>query len=168
MDPIERDRPSRLARPYHHRLLRTACLENGSGLVLDRYRRRIARAGMRREVTLGTERRRCWSGGQKLKMLSEAGVGGTTVEVARRHDVTRQHTDNGAESSGRRSYGGVLARPAVCRLSGTGRAGRPVARRGGFSPTPDLDRAAVRAGLRCHGGIGDEVFVRLIRPLETV
>jgi transposase len=47
---------------------------------------------MRQTVLIGFERRRRWSDEQKLRVLSEVGVGGASVaEVARRHDITRQH-----------------------------------------------------------------------------
>ena len=47
---------------------------------------------MRQEVLVGVERRRRWSIKQKLQILSEVAVDGATVsDVARRHDITRQH-----------------------------------------------------------------------------
>jgi transposase len=47
---------------------------------------------VRHEILVGVERRRRWSIEQKLQILSEVGVDGATVaQVARRHDVTRQH-----------------------------------------------------------------------------
>ena len=47
---------------------------------------------MRHEVIIGVERRRRWSEDQKLAIVMEVGVDGATVaEVARRHDLTRQH-----------------------------------------------------------------------------
>jgi transposase len=47
---------------------------------------------MRQEVMTGAERRRRWSDSEKRSILGEVGVRGATVaEVARRHDLTRQH-----------------------------------------------------------------------------
>lgn len=47
---------------------------------------------MRQEILTGVERRRRWPMEQKLQVLGEVGVGGATVaDVARRHDITRQH-----------------------------------------------------------------------------
>ncbi len=47
---------------------------------------------MRHEVIVGVERRRHWSDEEKLSILREVGIGGATVsDVARRHDLTRQH-----------------------------------------------------------------------------
>jgi len=46
---------------------------------------------MRQEI-LGVERRRRWSDDDKLQIIGEVGVGGQRVaDVARRHDLTRQH-----------------------------------------------------------------------------
>lgn len=72
---------------------------------------------MRQEVLTGAERRRRWSDTEKRSILGEVGMRGATVaEVARRHDLTRQHiyqwraefrkrgeslsSDNQAESAG--------------------------------------------------------------------
>jgi transposase len=47
---------------------------------------------MRQEVLTGAERRRRWSDVEKRSILGEVGLRGATVaEVARRHDLTRQH-----------------------------------------------------------------------------
>jgi transposase len=44
------------------------------------------------EVFTGPERRRRWGDEQKLTILAEVGVQGATVaDIARRHDITRQH-----------------------------------------------------------------------------
>jgi transposase len=47
---------------------------------------------MRQEVLSGVERRRRWSDAEKLRIIMEAAVEGSIVsDVARRHDITRQH-----------------------------------------------------------------------------
>ena len=47
---------------------------------------------MRGGVVLGAERRRRWPDALKLEILGEVGVNGWTMaDVARRHDITRQH-----------------------------------------------------------------------------
>jgi len=47
---------------------------------------------MAQEILSGPERRRRWTDEQKLSILREAGHGDLTVaDVARRHDITRQH-----------------------------------------------------------------------------
>ena len=46
---------------------------------------------MRDEVVLGVERRRRWPEGRKPEILDEVGLNGwTVVDVARRHDISRQ------------------------------------------------------------------------------
>ena len=47
---------------------------------------------MRQEILTGVERRRRWSDAEKRSILAEVGVNGARVaDVARRHDLTRQH-----------------------------------------------------------------------------
>ena len=47
---------------------------------------------MGQEVLIGVERRRRWPDERKLQILAEVGVDGASVsDVARRHDLTRQH-----------------------------------------------------------------------------
>ena len=47
---------------------------------------------MRQGILMSVERRRRWSQEDKHRILSEVGVEGASVsDVARRHDVTRQH-----------------------------------------------------------------------------
>ncbi|WP_043827896.1 IS66-like element accessory protein TnpA [Cereibacter sphaeroides] len=47
---------------------------------------------MRQESLAGIERRRRWSDAEKRSILAEVGVNGAWVaDVARRHDLTRQH-----------------------------------------------------------------------------
>ena len=47
---------------------------------------------MGQEVLVGGERRRRWSDAQKLAIIGEVGVDGLTVsDVARRHEISRQH-----------------------------------------------------------------------------
>lgn len=47
---------------------------------------------MRHEVFIGVERRRRWREDEKRSILGEVGVNGASVaDVARAHDITRQH-----------------------------------------------------------------------------
>jgi transposase len=47
---------------------------------------------MRHEVIVGVERRRRWREEEKLSILEKIGLNGATVsDVARFHDITRQH-----------------------------------------------------------------------------
>ena len=49
-------------------------------------------ADMRQEVMTGAERRRRWSDSEKRSILGQVGERrATAAEVARRHDLTRQH-----------------------------------------------------------------------------
>jgi len=45
---------------------------------------------MRQEIMTGPERRRRWSVDEKLGIVAEA-EGSRVVDIARRHDITRQH-----------------------------------------------------------------------------
>ena len=124
---------------------------------------------MRHEVIVGVERRRRWSDDQKLSVLAEVGVGGATVaEVARRHDVTRQHIYQWRRELRRKGgwpcSGGTVflpLDPAPPEPSGPPRPGA--------ASVPPVVEIVLRngQGLRCRGGIGDEDLVRLIRLVET-
>ncbi|RJF86458.1 IS66 family insertion sequence hypothetical protein [Oleomonas cavernae] len=47
---------------------------------------------MRQDILTGPERRRRWAIAEKRRIVDEAGAEGVSVaEVARRHDLTRQH-----------------------------------------------------------------------------
>ena len=47
---------------------------------------------MRHEVIVGVERRRRWREEEKLSIIEKVGLNGATVsDVARCHDITRQH-----------------------------------------------------------------------------
>lgn len=65
---------------------------------------------MRHEVLVGVERRRRWSDDQKRSILSEVGADGATVaEVARRHEITRQHIYQWRREMRRKGYGAEAA-----------------------------------------------------------
>jgi transposase len=120
---------------------------------------------MRHEVIIGVERRRFWPDEQKLSILSEVGVGGATVaDVARRHDITRQHIyqwrrqlrDRGLwpDSAGTTflTFDGPEAMPSEAPLAPSG--------------TVEIVLANGRV-LRSTGGICDEDLARLIRVVEA-
>lgn len=120
---------------------------------------------MRHEVIIGVERRRFWSDEQKLSILSEVGVGGATVaDVARRHDITRQHIyqwrrqlrSRGLwpDSAGTTflAFDGPEAMPSEAPLAPSG--------------TVEIVLANGRV-LRSTGGICDEDLARLIRVVEA-
>lgn len=45
----------------------------------------------RAEILTGPERRRRWSDEEKIRIVREAAGGASVAEVARAHDITRQH-----------------------------------------------------------------------------
>ncbi len=62
---------------------------------------------MRQEILIGVERRRRWSAEQKLRILAEVGVNGAGVtDVARRHDISRQHLYQWRHELRRKGLGG--------------------------------------------------------------
>lgn len=122
---------------------------------------------MRQEIIIGVERRRRWSIDQKVSILSEIGVGGAKVaDVARRHDVRRQHIYQWRAELKRKGVlpcmdGGVflaLEQPDALLVEPS------------MAP-PDSPRVEIvlRNGceLRCPGTIGDADLSRLIRVVEA-
>ena len=116
---------------------------------------------------LGVERRRRWSDAVKASILAEVGVDGWTVaDVARRHDVTRQHLYQWRRDlrqkglcPGRGADGFVAVEmlPVVERVPVTGEA--------------SMAEMTVILGngrqLRCRETIGDLALARLLRVLEA-
>jgi len=118
---------------------------------------------------LGVERRRRWSDAAKASMLAEVGVDGWTVsDVARRHDVTRQHLyqwrrdlrqkgmwpDRGSDAFVAVELLSVpedACTPAVCEAS---------------RPEVTIVLGNGRQ-LRCRETIGDAELSRLLRVLEA-
>jgi len=122
--------------------------------------------GMRHEVLLGAERRRRWSDDEKLAILAEVARNGWSVaDVARRHDLTRQHI-----YQWRRELRRKLLWPRAeattflpVEIDGTGT--RPAAPGTGSSDiTVVLGNARQ---IRCGSGIGDADLARLIRVVEA-
>ena len=121
---------------------------------------------MRHEVIVGVERRRFWPDEMKLSILREIGVGGATVtDVARRHDVTRQHIyqwrrqlkDKGLWPEPEGVSFLSLDAPelsATCKLEPTNSAPAEI----GF---------ANGRTLRCPPGMDEADIMRLIRLVET-
>jgi transposase len=115
---------------------------------------------MRQEVLIGVERRRRWSFEQKVQILSEVGVDGATVsEVARRHDITRQHIYQWRRDLRQRRTG-VDEVPHFL----------PVELHGGDARASD-DRQleiGLRNGrtIRIMGDLPDSLLVRVIRVAE--
>lgn len=119
---------------------------------------------MRHDVIVGVERRRFWSDDLKLSILREIGVGGATVtDVARRHDVTRQHIyqwrrqlrDKGLWPDGEGTAFLALDVPEFS-----------------VAPTPANSAPAEICfangrTLRCPAGMAEADIMRLIRLVET-
>ena len=123
---------------------------------------------MRDGVVLGLERRRRWTDEAKLAILGEVGVNGWTVaDVARRHDVTRQHIYQWRREM--RGKGLWPAADATVFLP----VEMPAAQEAGTAAEPGARPAEItvvlRNGrqLRCAGGIDDAALSRLVRLLET-
>jgi transposase len=116
---------------------------------------------------LGVERRRRWPDAAKLSILAEVGVDGWTVtDVARRHDVTRQHLYQwrrelrlkglwAAGTSERFVAVEVLPAPVDCRPTVAG--------------TPPEMTIILSNGrqLRCRETIGEQALGPLLRLLEA-
>ena len=122
---------------------------------------------MRHEVIIGVERRRRWSDEQKLSILEEVGVDGATVaEVARRHDLTRQHIYQWRRELRRKGLWPCSGETVFLALDAPRE--DQVSEGGRSSDVPAVE-IVLRNGreLRCRGGIGDADLVRLIRLVES-
>ena len=122
---------------------------------------------MRQEVIVGVERRRRWSDDQKLSIVMEVGVRGATVaEVARRHDLTRQHIYQWRRELRRKGLWPGSDETVFRALDSAGE-DRTVERVATSSAAPV--EIVLRNGreLRLHGGLGDDDLARLIRLVET-
>ena len=122
---------------------------------------------MRDGVVVGVERRRRWTDGDKLAILAEVGVNGWTVaDVARRHDLTRQHIYQWRAEMRRKGLWPETDAPSFLPVE--------IAAPSTAVETAPPDVAAevtvvLRNGrqLRCPSGIEDAVLTRLVRLLET-
>ena len=122
---------------------------------------------MRDGMLLGVERRRRWTDDYKLVILAEVGVNGWTVaDVARRHDLTRQHIYQWRREMRRK---GLLPetdapsfRPVEIAAHSTAAETEP----GGAAAEITV---VLRNGrqFRCPCGLEDAALTRLVRLLET-
>ena len=119
---------------------------------------------MMRQEILGTERRRQWTDSQKRKIIEEIGVDGASVaEVARRHDLTRQHLYQWRNHFRRKRAladdGGISFLPVEM---------EPIEK----SPSSKLSGALIEIGLnngrsiRGPVGLVKEDLIRIIRIVE--
>ena len=121
---------------------------------------------MRHEVIVGVDRGGGRTDDEKLSILSEASVHGVTVaDVARRHDVTRQHIYQWRHQMRDKGRWPATDRAVFLALDA------PVASEPALqSPATEAEIEVAFANgrvLRCRGGTSDEDFLRLIRLVET-
>ena len=117
---------------------------------------------MRQEVMTGAERRRRWSDAEKRSIMGEVGQRGATVaEVARRHDLTRQHIYQWRAEL--RKRGESMTRemgflPVEISTAATAQA-----------PTPTAVEIVLANGRRLRGieGLSAAGLTQLIRVLES-
>src|SRR5687767_5471132 len=125
---------------------------------------------MRQEILAGVERRRRWSREDKLRILSEVGVEGASVsDVARRHDVTRQHLYQWRREL-RLRHLAASEHPALVPVEVDDDPG-PAAATPAIGHDADHQRVEIMLGnsriLRASVGLSDAVLMRLIRVAET-
>jgi transposase len=126
---------------------------------------------MRWSLTLGTievlgvERRRRWPDEVKLAILSEVNTNGWTLaDVARRHDVTRQHLYQWRrELRGKGRIGGDDG-SVIMPVELVGPADPALASNISTDISVHLRNGRL---LRCREAIADHVLVRLVRALEA-
>ncbi len=117
---------------------------------------------------LGVERRRRWPDAVKLAILAEVNTGGRSLaDVARRHDVTRQHI-----YQWRREFKirGLLPGSDAPTFLPVELAPSTDTASPGAAGTSGSDIAIVLSGgrqLRCRETIADTILVRLIRAIEA-
>ena len=117
---------------------------------------------------LGVERRRRWPDAVKLSILAEVSSGGWSLaDVARRHDVTRQHIYQRRREL--RAKGLLPGSDAPTFLPIELTPSTDIASPGAAS-APGSDIAIVLRGgrqLRCREAIAETVLVRLIKAIEA-
>ncbi len=121
---------------------------------------------MRHEVIVGVERRRRWRAEEKLSILDEVGLNGATVsDVARRHDVTRQHIYQWRQEFRRKGLWPRSAETVFLPLPPPSCEGADTS---GGTQRPDVE-IMLRNGrsLRCASDFPPERLQLLIRAVET-
>ncbi len=119
-------------------------------------------------VVLGMERRRRWTDEAKLSILGEVGMNDWTVaDVARRHDVTRQHIYQWRREMQRKRLWPTDEAPVFLPVEMAAAQEAEVATELGGEA--EEITVVLRNGrqLRCAGGIDDTSLSRLVRLLET-
>jgi transposase len=124
---------------------------------------------MRQELLAGIERRRRWSREDKLRILSEVGVEGASVsDVARRHDVTRQHLYQWRREL-RLRHLATTGHPALVPVEVEDHPGPAAAMATGHDAGHQRIEIVLGNGriLRASIGLSDAVLMRLIRLAEA-
>ena len=116
---------------------------------------------------LGVERRRRWSEDEKLKILSEVGVGGASVtQVAQRHEITRSQIYGWRRDLKKKGLwspdrGAVFLPVHFGAHPGPARAPAPT------RPVTVELRLSNGRCLRFDSGIDEEALTRLIRAVDA-
>ncbi|WP_101341467.1 IS66-like element accessory protein TnpA [Cereibacter azotoformans] len=121
---------------------------------------------MRHEVLLGAERRRRWSDDEKLAILAEVARNGWTVsDVARRHDLTRQHIYQWRRELRRKLLWPRLETATFLPVEMDTAESEATAPGTGSSDITVVLRNGRQ--IRCGSGIGETDLARLIRLVEA-
>ena len=125
---------------------------------------------MRDGVVLGVERRRRWPDALKLEILGEVGVNGWTVsDVARRHDITRQHLYQWRRSLKRKGLWPTEAPARGVEVPTTEALPATTAPSEADEAIVPEVRIVLRSGreLHCGADLDDAALRRLLHVLET-
>ena len=122
---------------------------------------------MRDGLVLGVERRRRWTDEDKLAILAEVGVNGWTVaDVARRHDLTRQHIYQWRREMRRKGLWPQTDAPSFLAVEIAAPSAEAATEAGAAVAEITVELRNGRR-LRCPCGIEDAALTRLVRLLET-
>ncbi|MCV0427923.1 MAG: transposase [Roseibium sp.] len=123
---------------------------------------------MQQEIIVGTMRRRYWPDAEKLSILEEIGVCGATVsDVARRHDLSRQHLYQWRAQLRRKGLlPPVSEEPVFLALPDPSDETPEGPMSPGFDGCVEIILSNGRV-LKCRGQVTDEELVRMIRLVEA-
>ena len=125
---------------------------------------------MRDGVVLGVERRRRWPDALKLEILGEVGVNGWTVsDVARRHDIPRQHLYQWRRALKRKGLWPTGASARFVEVPGTEALPATCPPGSGDDAVSSQVRIVLRSGreLHCGADLDEAALRRLLHVLET-
>jgi len=121
-------------------------------------------------VVLGLERRRRWPDDLKLEILGEVGVNGWTVaDVARRHDITRQHIYQWRRALKRKGLWPTEAPATFVEVPTTDALPAMCAPAAEDDAVSSQVRIVLRSGreLHCGADLDDTALRRLVHVLEA-